>query len=40
MIEGGITDVLLSNEVVAARKVQRLVGLAKAGESWPMAHGD
>ncbi|EFJ48715.1 hypothetical protein VOLCADRAFT_90489 [Volvox carteri f. nagariensis] len=31
MAEGGITDLLLTNEVVAARKVDRLVGLAAAG---------
>ncbi|KXZ48640.1 hypothetical protein GPECTOR_26g543 [Gonium pectorale] len=31
MAEGGVTDVLLSNEVVAARKIDRLVGLAAAG---------
>ncbi len=32
--EGGITDLLLSNEVVAPRKIDRLVGLAAAGGSW------
>ncbi len=31
MAEGGVTDLLLSNEVVAARKIDRLVGLAAAG---------
>ncbi|GIL63591.1 hypothetical protein Vafri_17631 [Volvox africanus] len=31
MAEGGITDVLLSNEVIAPRKIDRLAGLAAAG---------
>mmetsp|Transcript_27126 Transcript_27126/g.59241 ORF Transcript_27126/g.59241 Transcript_27126/m.59241 type:complete len:427 (+) Transcript_27126:3-1283(+) len=31
MAEGGITDILLSNEVVAPRKISRLLGLAAAG---------
>jgi 3-hydroxy-D-aspartate aldolase len=31
MAEGGVVDILLSNEVVAARKIERLVGLASLG---------
>ncbi|KAG2491400.1 hypothetical protein HYH03_010191 [Edaphochlamys debaryana] len=31
MAEGGLTDLLLSNEVVAKRKIERLAGLAAAG---------
>ncbi|GIL97418.1 hypothetical protein Vretimale_3065 [Volvox reticuliferus] len=31
MAEGGITDLLLSNEVIAPRKIDRLAGLAAAG---------
>ncbi|GFR41887.1 hypothetical protein Agub_g2671, partial [Astrephomene gubernaculifera] len=31
MAEGGVTDILLSNQVVAPRKIDRLVGLAAAG---------
>eukprot|EP00198_Chlamydomonas_reinhardtii_P006209 XP_001695545.1 predicted protein [Chlamydomonas reinhardtii] len=31
MAEGGVSDLLLSNEVIAPRKIDRLVGLAAAG---------
>ena len=31
MAEGGIHDILLSNQVVAPRKLQRLVALAASG---------
>jgi 3-hydroxy-D-aspartate aldolase len=32
MVAGGITNVLVSNEVVSPRKLQRLVALAAQGE--------
>jgi hypothetical protein len=32
MVAGGISDVLVSNEVVAASKIDRLVALAAQGD--------
>ena len=40
MVEGGIADVLVSNEIVGARKLERLAALAKRARIGSVDHAD